>query len=163
MKKIATLSLSILLSGCGMMPGAKNTPANNSAPAANAASSGAPANTNAANSNANANAAKPAPAGPKRIEFKKGEYSGTESVTLAPGETATFVVGAANDQKLYIESSDKGAMIKITGGKVAELSNEKGYFDGITTAKGDITFTLSNPGKSEMKTKLSVTLVENGD
>ena len=113
--------------------------------------------------NTNANASKPAESGPKRIEFKKGEVSGTESLTIAPGSSMQFVVNAGNDQKLYIESSDKTGKIKISKGKVNEISNENGYYDGLTTAKGDVVFTVANVGKSEMKTKLSVTLVDNGD
>lgn len=149
-----------------MFVAACGAPANNSVTSPNT-------NTNAGVNKANAAPAKPAssataatpkPAdGPKRIEFKKGEFSGGDNLTLAPGASATFVVGAGNDQKVYIESSDTTGTIKIKSGKVAELSNEKGYFDGITQAKGDITFTVTNPGKTEMKTKLSVTLVPNGD
>jgi hypothetical protein len=62
-----------------------------------------------------------------------------------------------------IESSDKTGKIKIAKGKVNEISNENGYYEGLTTAKGDVVFTLANIGKAEMKTKLSVTLVDNGD
>ncbi len=159
MKKILFFAaFSVLLAACG---GAATNVANNAngntAKPAVATPAVMPATP------ATAATAPPKPAGPKRIAFKKGEYGGDENVTLAAGASATFVVGAGNDQKFYIESSDTTGKIKITGGKVSELSNEKGYFDGITTAKGDITFSLTNPGKTEMKTKLSVTLVPNGD
>ena len=157
------MGISLFLTACGAT-------SNNPATSPNTNTS---ANTNATANKANATAAAPAspakaaapkPAGgAKRIEFKKGEFSGGEDLTLAPGASASFVIGAGNDQKVYIESSDTSGSIKTKSGKVAELSNEKGYFDGITQSKGDITFTVTNPGKTEMKTKLSITLVPNGD
>lgn len=152
------IGISVFIAACG---GAATNVVNN-------ANSGANANKPAAASPTTAPAKPATPAaakadGPKRIAFRKGEYGGDENVTLAPGASASFVVGAANDQKLYIESSDKTGKIKITGGKVGELSNENGYFDGLTQAKGDVTFTITNPGKTEMKSKISVTLVPNGD
>lgn len=161
MKKLLFLAaISVFLTACG---GATTNVVINANANANAAKPAAAAPTAMPAAPATTTAASPKPAGPKRIEFKKGEFSGGENLTLGAGASSTFVVGAANDQKIYIESSDTSAKIKITGGKLAELSNEKGYFDGITQAKGDVTFTITNPGKTEMKTKLSVTLVPNGD
>ncbi len=151
----------MFLAACGGAASNAVNNANSVNPNTNAANGNTTA-TNAA-SNTSANTSKPADSGPKRIEFKKGEVSGTENLTLSPGSLMQFVVNAGNDQKLYIESSDKAGKIKIVKGKVNEISNESGYYEGLTTAKGDIVFTLTNPGKAEMKTKLSVTLVENGD
>lgn len=151
----------MFLAACG---GAASNGVNNSntnKPNTNSANGNTTA-TNAA-TNTSANTSKPADSGPKRIEFKKGEVSGTESLTLSPGSLMQFVVNAGNDQKLYIESSDKAGKIKIANGKVNEISNENGYFEGVTTAKGDVIFSVTNTGKAEMKTKLSVTLVDNGD
>lgn len=162
LKNILFLSaISVFFAACG---GAASNAVNNTNSMANAnkPASASPAAAPAAPA-ATTPVAPAKPAGPKRIAFKKGEYSGGEDLTLAPGASATFVVGADNDQKLYIESSEKSGKIKITGGKVGELSNEGGYYDGITQAKGDVTFTITNPGKAAMKTKLSVTLVPNGD
>jgi len=151
----------MFLAACGGAPTNAVNNANSVKPNTNAAN----ANTVAANAaaNTNANTAKPAESGPKRIEFKKGEVSGTESLTVAPGSVMQFVVNAGNGQKIYIESSDKAGKIKIAKGKVNEISNENGYYEGLTTAKGDVVFTVANTGKAEMKTKLSVTLVDNGD
>lgn len=164
MKKILFFAaVSVSLTACG---GAATNVANNANTNANTAKPAAATSVAAPATPATTATTTAAPAkatGPKRIEFKKGEFSGGESLTLGAGASATFVIGAGNDQKIYIESSDTNGKIKITGGKLAELSNEKGYFDGITQAKGDVTFTITNPGKTEMKTKLSVTLVPNGD
>lgn len=151
----------MFLAACG---GAASNAVNNSntvKPNTNSANGNTTA-TNAA-ANTSANTSKPADSGPKRIEFKKGEVSGTESLTLSPGSLMQFVVNAGNDQKLYIESSDKAGKIKIANGKVNEISNENGYFEGVTTAKGDVIFSVANTGKAEIKTKVSVTLVDNGD
>ncbi len=155
------LAVSVFAAACGGAATNTVNNANTAKPNTNAANTSTPAANAIANTNANA--AKPAESGPKRIEFKKGEVSGTETLTLSPGSLMQFVVGAGNDQKLYIESSDKTGKIKIAKGKVNEISNENGYYEGLTTAKGDVVFTLANIGKAEMKTKLSVTLVDNGD
>jgi ABC-type Fe3+-hydroxamate transport system substrate-binding protein len=155
------ITVSMFLAACGGAAGNAVNNSNTVKPNTNSAN-GSTTATNAA-TNTSANTPKPADSGPKRIEFKKGEVSGTESLTLSPGSLMQFVVNAGNDQKLYIESSDKAGKIKIANGKVNEISNENGYFEGVTTAKGDVIFSVTNNGKAEMKTKLSVTLVDNGD
>lgn len=115
------------------------------------------ANSNAnANTNANANA-KPVDNSPKRISFGKGANWGTANVTLAPGATQLFVVGAKSGQTMDVEASSKDVAINLRKGK-AETTEDFGYLNAELQSNGDYVFEVKNTSKKEVKTSIKVTI-----
>ena len=163
---IAILCTLVMACG-GILPGA-NT---NTSSTTNAAPANAPGTTNTSNANANTNTAntnastpKPVDNSPKRISFGKGQTTGSENVMLAPGESKKFVIGVAEGQFLSIESSAKEATISIlTKGKTTDVSEEDGYYNATTTAKGDILFQISNGTKKPFKSSIRVSIDFQGE
>jgi hypothetical protein len=160
MKKILFIVvISSFLVACG-----GNSTANTNANANSSAGGGNTANTNAnvvnatanANSNANANA-KPVDNSPKRISFGKGANWGTANVTLAPGATQLFVVGAKSGQTMDVESSSKDVAINLRKGK-AETTEDFGYLNAELQSNGDYVFEVKNSTKKEVKTSIKVTI-----
>lgn len=151
-------TLSIALFGC------KSETANTNANV-NSAASGAAANTNAnvvsnanatANANANANV-KPADNSPKRIAFNKGANWGAANITLAPGASQKFVVGAKSGQTMDVEVSSKETSVNLLKGK-AQTTEDFGFLTAELQANGDYIFEVKNPTKKEIKTSVKVTI-----
>ncbi|HQU86414.1 MAG TPA: hypothetical protein PKY59_25010 [Pyrinomonadaceae bacterium] len=157
--KIAAIGvLSFALFGC------KSETANTNANA-NSAASGAAANTNAnanvtvnalANANANANV-KPVDNSPKRIAFNKGANWGAANITLAPGASQKFVVGAKSGQTMDVEVSAKETSVNLIKGK-AQTTEDFGFLTAELQANGDYIFEVKNPTKKEIKTSVKVTI-----
>lgn len=158
--------LKILVAGtlCITLFGCKSETANTNANANSTASGGA-SNTNAntnvavnANTNVNANAnVKPADNSPKRIAFNKGANWGAANITLAPGASQKFVVGAKKDQTMEVEVSAKETSVNLVKGK-AETTEDFGFLNAELQANGDYVFEVKNPTKKEIKTSVKVTI-----
>lgn len=158
-KILTVAALSFALFGC------KSESANSAN--ANVVASGAGANTNAnanvavnantaTNANANANV-KPADNSPKRIAFSKGANWGAANITLAPGASQKFVVGAKKDQTMEVEVSAKETSVNLIKGK-AETTEDFGFLNAELQANGDYVFEVKNPTKKEIKTSVKVTI-----
>jgi hypothetical protein len=125
--------------------------------------------TNTANANKPANtAAKPAPSGPTRISFKKGEIGSTQSITLAPGASVQFVLGATGAQNLYVTPASKDLTFKMLKGIGGEFSKgDDGMYmaetKGNNGAKGDIIFEVKNTTAKEIKSSIKVEIEDFGD
>lgn len=155
--KIVTIgTLSLAFFGC--KPETANSNAN-----ANSTAGGAAANTNTnANVNANmiANAdanTKPADNLPKRISFNKGANWGAANITLAPGASQKFVVGAKSGQTMDVEVSSKDTSVNLIKGK-AQTTEDFGFLTAELKANGDYVFEVKNPTKKEIKTSVKVTI-----
>ncbi len=142
-----------------------NTTVNAPANTANVANT-----TNTANANkpANATAAKPAESGPKRVSFKKGEIGSTQSISLAPGASVQFVLGATGAQNLYVTPASKGLTFKMLKGIGSEFTQgEDGMYmaetKGNNGAKGDILFEVKNTTAKEIKTSIKIEIEDFGD
>ncbi|MBS1792656.1 MAG: hypothetical protein JSS81_02310 [Acidobacteria bacterium] len=138
--------------GGGNVNAAPGNGANSNAPAAG----GAPTATVSANANANANA-KPADNAPKRIVFNKGANWGAANVTLAPGASQRFVVGAKSGQTMDVEASSREVSINLVKGK-AGTTEDFGYLNADLLANGDYVFEVRNSTKKEIKTSIKVTI-----
>lgn len=158
-KILTVAALSFALFGC------KSEGANSAN--ANVVASGAGANTNAnanvavnantaTNANANANV-KPADNSPKRIAFNKGANWGAVNITLAPGASQKFVVGAKSGQTMDVEVSAKETSVNLMKGK-AQTTEDFGYLNAELQANGDYIFEVKNPTKKEIKTSVKVTI-----
>ncbi|NJM53148.1 MAG: hypothetical protein HC846_07000 [Blastocatellia bacterium] len=149
MKKILFIgSIGLFAMACGGNVATVNT--NTTANVANTTAN-APANvantTNTANANkpANATAAKPAPSGPTRISFKKGEVGSTQSISLAPGASVQFILGVTGAQNLFITPASKDLTFRIIKGTDGELTKgEDGMYavetKGNNAQKSEIVF-----------------------
>ncbi len=109
-------------------------------------------------------AAKPAPSGPKRLNFSKGTSNTIEYFDLAPGEAKQFVVGAKSGQNLVVDNGGDGSQITlVTKGKTVDVTNEDGRIDATTTAGGDFVFEVKNTGKAKLKASVNVMIETIGD
>jgi hypothetical protein len=180
MKKLLFIgSIGLFAMACGGNAPTANTTPNTTANTVNVATN-APANvantvnfantTNAANANkpANATAAKPAESGPKRVSFKKGEIGSTQSITLAPGASVQFVLGATGAQNLYVTPASKDLTFKMLKGIGGEFSKgDDGMYSAETKgnngAKGDILFEVKNTTAKEIKSSIKIEIEDFGD
>lgn len=164
MKKLLFIcSIGLFAMACGGNTATVNT---NTAPAnmpANNTNSGNnnSGNTNAtppanANKPADANAAKSSESGPKRVSFAAGKSEGNETVTLAPGETKQFVVGAKTGQIFMVEADSKDLEFKMVKGKDTAQKTEPGYYDSTLLADGDFVFEVKNTSKKEVKSSIKI-------
>lgn len=174
MKNILILTVAgLFLAACGSQSGV-NSPAGNgisNAPNKNAAPT--PVATPAVNSNTNANkaadnTAKPDASGPKRVSFQKGATEGSETVTLAPGATAQFILGATGAQTLFINSDSKDLTYRTVRGILGEMIRaDDGTYSAETKGnngnKGDIVFEVKNPTSKEIRAKLRIALEDFAD
>jgi hypothetical protein len=172
MKKILFIgSIGLFAMACGGTPAPTNTVntnANTTANVANNTTTNAPttnanvanttnsANTANANKPANATAAKPAPSAPKRVAFAAGKSEGTESVSLAAGESKQFVFGARNGQIFMAEADSKDLEITMVKGKDTAPLKEPGYYDSTLLADGDFVFQVKNNSKKEVKSSVKI-------
>lgn len=161
MKATFTIALlGLFLTACG----GSTPPATTTTNAIPAPSAAAASNANAAPANANANKAKPADSGPTRISFGKGQTSGSENVTLAPGESKKFVIGVGEGQLLSINSSASEATISVlTKGKTTDVSESDGSYNAMTTSKGDLVFQITNGTKKPFKSSVRVEINSQGE
>lgn len=165
LKQTALISfLGLSLMACGGTPApvnsnATNTTNTNTANAANVtntanvptnAPANAPANT------ANTTAAKPAPSGPKRINFTKGSTNAIEYFDLEVGESKQFVIGAAKGQDVTIGNGGDIKITMITKGKMVDETNDSSSYNGTTTAGGDFVFEVTNTAKKKIKSSVNV-------
>lgn len=163
MKKIIfTALISSFLLACGNNPAANSN--TNSNTNLGGAGGGNTVNTNVsnantanANTNSNANAKPAVDNSPKRISFGKGQNWGTSNVTLAPGATQLFVVGAKSGQTMDVEASSKDVAINLRKGK-AETTEDFGYLNAELQSNGDYVFEVKNTTKKEVKTSIKVTI-----
>lgn len=137
---------------------------------ANNANALANATPNAANANkpANATAAKPAESGPIRISFKKGEIGSTQTISLAPGASVQFVLGATGAQTLFVTPGSKDLTFKMLKGIGGEfVKADDGTYSaetkGNNAVKGDILFEVKNTTAKEIKTSIKVEIEDFGD
>ena len=142
-----------------------NTTVNAPANTANVANT---TNTATANKPANTTAAKPAETGPKRVSFKKGEIGSTQSISLAPGDSVKFVLGATGAQNLYVTPASKGLTFKMLKGIGGEFTlGEDGMYmaetKGNNGARGDILFEVKNTTAKEIKTSIKIEIEDFGD
>jgi hypothetical protein len=172
MKKLLFISsIALFAMACGGNATTVNTNANvvNSTVNAptNVANTTNTANTSA-NKPANTAAAKPAPIEPTRVSFKKGEIGSTQSITLAPGASVQFVLGATGAQNLYVTPASKDLTFKMLKGIGGEFSKgDDGMYSAETKgnngAKGDILFEVKNPTAKELKTSIKIEIEDFGD
>jgi hypothetical protein len=172
MKKLLFIcSIGLFAMACGGNTATVNT--NTTANVANTTVT-APANvansTNTANANkpANATAAKPAETGPKRVSFKKGEIGSTQSISLAPGASVQFILGATGAQNLYVTPASKDLTFKMLKGIGGEFSKgDDGMYSAETKgnngAKGDILFEVKNNTAKEIKSSIKIEIEDFGD
>jgi hypothetical protein len=172
MKKLLFIcSIGLFAMACG----GNTTPAGQNANVANTvvnapsnvANTANVANTTNANKPANT-AAKPAPSGPTRISFKKGEIGSTQSIALAPGESVQFVLGATGAQNLYVTPASKDLTFKMLKGIGGEFSKgDDGMYSAETKgnngAKGDILFEVKNTTAKEIKSSIKIEIEDFGD
>jgi hypothetical protein len=151
-------------------PANANTAANSPANVTNTANTTNTTNTTnvSANKPANTTAAKPAPSGPTRVSFKKGEIGSTQSITLAPGASVQFILGATGAQNLYVTPASKDLTFKMLKGIGGEFSKgDDGMYSAETKgnngAKGDILFEVKNPTAKEIKTSIKIEIEDFGD
>lgn len=177
MKNLIILTIAIVtFAACSSTQPAANNASNSNAPA-NKSNTAAPAaeTTPASNANANSNANKSADlsaktdeSGPKRVMFAKGTTESTEMVTLAPGATKQFILGATGAQTLFITPGNDQLTFRIVRGIAGELIKaDDGTYNAETKGnngvKGDIVFEVKNPTKSEIKTKLVIAIEDFAD
>jgi hypothetical protein len=164
-KNIALISfagLSLMACGGNVAPVNTNTTANtNTANVANTANTANTTNTTntanvATNTPANTTAAKPAPSGPKRINFTKGSTNAIEYFELEPGEKKQFVIGAAKGQDVTIGNGGDLKIAMITKGKMVDETNDSTSYNGTTTAGGDFIFEVTNTAKKKNKSSVNV-------
>lgn len=174
MKKIIifTVSLFVLMTGCGgtspVTNSTNNTVANNGNATANVnansantnVSTNTNSNANSANKNTNANTAKPADNSPKRVAFKAGETHANENLTLAAGESKKFVIGAKKGQFLVVEPdankpTPEELKVTVIKGKV-EKGDLSPFLSATLDADGDYVFEVKNLTKKELKLLLRV-------
>ncbi len=130
----------------------------NSANAATPANTASPANTN---KTAETNTAKPADNNPQRVSFSKGQSFTTENLTLAPGASKQFIVGAKKGQFLVVEpdsnnpTPDELKVTLLTKGK-ATIGDLSEFLSATLNADGDYVFEVKNVSKKEIKTPLRV-------
>lgn len=161
-KIMALAVLGLSLFGCGektadtnsINSSGGNAPAGSTASANSANNAGPVANVN---SNANANANTTAVASPKRISFNKGANWAAVNITLSPGGSQKFVVGARAAQTMSVETSSKELSINLTRGK-AETTEDFGFLNAELNANGDYIFEVRNGTKKEVKTSVKVTI-----
>jgi hypothetical protein len=166
-KLLTLITFCAIAAGCsstGSVAGnASNAP---TAPvAANSGKSPAPA------SPTDAAAAKPAPAAetaPKRVSFAKGATSSTQNVTLAPGASIKFVLGATGAQTLIVVPGSDELMFKMLKGIGGEfIKAEDGSYGAETKGnngqRGDILFEVKNTTSKEIKTTLKISIEDFGD
>lgn len=179
MKNLIILAIAIVaFAACSSNQPAANNASNSNAPAnksntAAPATEATPASNSNANSNANANksadlAAKTDDSGPKRVMFAKGSTESTEMVTLAPGATKQFILGATGAQTLFITPGSDQLTFRIVRGIAGELIKaDDGTYSAETKGnngvKGDIVFEVKNPTKSEIKSKLVIAIEDFAD
>lgn len=137
-----------------------NAPANN----ANVANTANTSNTTNANKTANATAAKPATSGPKRVSFAAGKSEGTESVSLAAGESKQFIFGAKSGQIFMVDADSKDLEITMVKGKVATDATliEPGHYDTTLLGNGDFVFQVKNTSKKEVKSSIKIIIGHTG-
>lgn len=172
LKKIIIIGCAgFLLMSCG-----GNTPvATNNTPANSTANSNTTApntitntSANVTNKTANNTAAKPAETGPKRISFSKGKTESTENITLAPGASIQFILGATGAQTLFVTPGSKDLTFKMLKGIGGEfVKADDGTYSaetkGNNEAKGDIVFEVKNSTNKEIKTTLKIAIEDFGD
>lgn len=158
---LITLAAALVLSGCGSNSAPAPNAPNANANAAPTSSAGTAANANAPAANApaaNANAnAKPADNSPKRIAFGRGANWGAVNVTLAPGASQKFVVGAKAGQTMTVESASSEVAVNLVKGKAA-TTEDFGFLNAELQASGDFVFEVKNTTKKEIKTSVKVTI-----
>jgi hypothetical protein len=142
-----------------------NAPANVANTATNAPNA---ANTANANKPANTTAAKPAPSGPTRVSFKKGEVASTQNIDLAPGASVQFVLGATGNQNLFVTTKSKELSLKMLKSLGDEFTTmEDGTYMSVTKGnngvKGDIIFEVKNPTAKAIKTSITIEIQDVGD
>lgn len=95
---------------------------------------------------------------PQRISFAKGKSETDESITLAPGESKQFVVGAKSGQIFYVDAESKDVEISMVKGKVAENAtlSEPGHYDTTLLATGDFVFEVKNTSENEVNTTIKI-------
>jgi hypothetical protein len=172
LKKLLTIGLiSVFLTACGgsgAVNQTANNPTNTNATTANTNTNVAPKNTANTSAPANATAVKPAETGPKRVAFVKGKTESTENITLAPGATTQFVLGATGAQNLFVTPGSKELTFKMLKGIGGEfIKADDGTYSaetkGNNAAKGDIVFEVKNPTAKEIKTTLKISIEDFGD
>lgn len=174
---ISLLSFSLIACG-GNQPTANSNATNTTANVANTANSATANNANAptnapvnvanANKPANATAAKPSESGSVRISFKKGETGSTQNISLAPGASVQFVLGATGAQTLFVTPGSKDLTFKMLKGIGGEfVKADDGTYSaetkGNNAAKGDILFEVKNTTAKEIKTSIKVEIEDFGD
>jgi hypothetical protein len=95
---------------------------------------------------------------PQQISFPKGKSETDESITLAPGESKKFVVGAKIGQIFYVDAESKDVEISMVKGKVATDAtlSEPGHYDTTLLANGDFVFEVKNTSENEVNTTIKV-------
>lgn len=150
------IMFSLILTACGGNSATNaNSSSNSNAAASNSMASGSNA-TPTATVNANANT-KPTDNSPKRIVFNKGANWGAANITLAPGASQRFVVGAKSGQTMDVEVSSKETSVNLVKGK-AQTTEDFGYLNAELQANGDYIFEVKNSTKKEIKTSVKVTI-----
>ena len=172
MRKLLFIGLiSVCLTACGgsvtVNPTANNT-TNVNTTVANTNTNVTPKNTANTNAPANATAVKSAETGPKRVAFTKGKTAATENITLAPGATAQFVLGATGAQNLFVTPGSKELTFKMLKGIGGEfVKADDGTYSaetkGNNAAKGDIVFEVKNSTSKEIKTMLKISIEDFAD
>jgi hypothetical protein len=125
--------------------------------------------TNTANANKPANtAAKPAPSGPTRISFKKGEIGSTQNIDLAPGASMQFALGATGNQNLFVTSKSKELSLKMLKSLGDDFTTmEDGTYMSVTKGnngvKGDIIFEVKNTTAKAIKSSIKIEIQDVGD
>ena len=149
----------LFLNACGGNATTANSTANstNNATASGGNASNANQNTNAVSTNTNVNAAKPVDNSPKRIAFNKGANWGAMNITLAPGASQKFVVGAKSGQTMDVEVSSKETSVNLIKGK-AQTTEDFGNLNAELQSNGDYVFEVKNSTKKEIKTSVKVTI-----
>ncbi len=176
MKNLIILALATLaFAACSSTQPAANNASNTTAPANKSNASAPAAATPASNANANSNAnksadlaAKTEDSAPKRIMFAKGTVESVETVTLAPGATKQFILGATGAQTLFITPGSDQLTFRIVRGIAGELIKaDDGTYSAETKGnngvKGDIVFEVKNPTKTEIKSKLTIAIEDFAD
>lgn len=138
-----------------------NVTANN-ANVANTTNTANTANTANATKSANATAAKPATLGPKRVSFASGKSEGTESISLAAGESKQFVFGAKIGQIFMADADSKDLEITMVKGKDSAQMKEPGHYDSTLLADGDFVFQVKNTSKKEVKSSVKIIISHTG-
>ena len=173
--KVKTMKKLLFIGSIGLFAmacGGNAVTVNSNAAVANVVSN-APANAANTANTANANkpdnsAAKPAPTGPIRVSFKKGEIGSTQNIDLAPGASVRFALGATGNQTVIVIPKSKELsfkMLKSLGDEFTEME-DGGYMSvtkGNNGVKGDVIFEVKNSTAKAIKSSIEIEIQDVGD